>query len=106
MKNTPDRWVVLNLVTQGKPVRKVFAGWYGGYLGSNSWQLNSGNAAEEEFPDRWEFTGVSGSTYICYKACYGMSGQMCNMFENWTGKLQPGESIEIVAEYEPARQPA
>ena len=39
---TPDKWVVLKIEHEGNIIYKVFASWYGGYLGSDSWKLNSG----------------------------------------------------------------
>jgi hypothetical protein len=105
MKMTPERWVVLAITHNNQKIHKVFAGWYGGYLGSDSWKLNSGNVAEKEFDDRWEFTGVSGSVYVCYKAAYGMSVHMCSLLEHWSRKV-PGKSLEIVPDYQPIKQPA
>lgn len=100
MKITPNRWVVLTITENGKKTHKVFAGWYGGYLGNDSWQLNSGNVAEKEFDDRWEFTGVSGSVYVCYKVAYGMTVLMNSLFEHWISKL-PSKSLEITPDYQP-----
>jgi hypothetical protein len=82
MKLVPDKWIVLQ-ITDGKDlVNKVLAGWYGGYLGSDMWRLNSGNTKEQEFDDRWEFTGSSGSVYVCYKDNYGMSSYMRSVLDN------------------------
>jgi hypothetical protein len=94
--NVPDRWVVLEVNNGKETINKVFAGWYGGYLDSDSWKLNSGNVAEEEFDDRWEFTGTSGSIYVCYKEKYGMNAYMGQILSGWQGALSgPGRgSIE------------
>lgn len=99
MNYTPDRWVVVE-VNNGKEVtNKVFAGWYGGYLDGDSWKLNSGNVKEEEFEDRWEFTGYSGSVYICRKDAYGMSGYMGQVFVSWQSKLPETASIKVLESY-------
>lgn len=96
---TPDRWVILK-VNNGKEVtNKVFAGWNGGYLDGDEWKLNSGNVSEEEFEDRWEFTGYSGSVYKCYKSAYGMSGYMGTVLSSWIAQLPEGCSMEILESY-------
>jgi len=98
LDNIPDRWVVLEMNTGKELIRKVFAGWYGGYLDGDSWKLNSGNKSETEFDDRWEFDGYSGSKYICYKSAYGMSGYMGQVLSSWT-KDMPDGMITIVEDY-------
>lgn len=54
--------------------------------------MNSGITKEVEFEDRFEFQGVSGSVYTCYKGCYGMSGYMRmvldGMIEKFKGKAE------------------
>lgn len=95
----PDRWVVLEVNNGEEVINKVFAGWYGGFGGSDSWKLNSGNVKEEEFDDRWEFTGYSGSVYVCYKSCYGMSGYMGVVLTFWLSQLPEGRSIDLVDRY-------
>ena len=99
MNYTPERWVVLDINNGTEVIRKVFAGWYGGYLNGESWKLNSGNVKEEEFDDRWEFTGYSGSIYICYKNAYSMSGYMFSLLDSWKSQLPEGCTMEVVESY-------
>lgn len=100
MNYKPDRWIVLE-VNNGKEVtNKVFAGWYGGYLDGDEWKLNSGNVKEEEFEDRWEFTGYSGSVYTCYKSAYGMSGYMGQVLSSWKSQLPEDCSMEVLESYD------
>jgi hypothetical protein len=82
---TPDVWVVLEFDAPQLevPLRKVFAGWYGGYTGSNSWKLNSGITAVRRVDDWFEFDGYSGSVYRCHVNDYHMSGLMLNVLANW-----------------------
>ena len=82
---TPDVWVVLEFDTPRltTPVRKVFAGWYGGYTGSDSWKLNSGITEVRLVDGWWEFDGYSGSTYCCHFNNYHMSGLMQGVLANW-----------------------
>jgi hypothetical protein len=70
--HTPDHWVIIHL--NGKdPHYRVLGGWYGGYLGSDSWRLNSGITQCIEEDEYWLFIGSSGSTYACHKDTYGLS---------------------------------
>jgi hypothetical protein len=98
MSYTPDRWIILEINHNQEKIRKVFAGWYGGYLGSDSWQMNSGIVSETEFDDRWEFVGYSGSTYICYKKSYGLSAYMDAILAHILEK-SPENAIRILVEY-------
>jgi hypothetical protein len=70
---TPDKWVVIKIEHEGTTIYKVFASWYGGYLGSDSWQLNSGiKDIEIPLEDTYvDFIGNSGSRYRCQDGCYG-----------------------------------
>ena len=37
---SPEKWLVVKISVENNPsVHKVFACWYGGYLGSDSWKL-------------------------------------------------------------------
>ena len=98
---TPDRWVLLKIKNDGQETVKVFAGWYGGYLGSDAWQLNSGVASVEKAQDGATiFHGVSGSEYICHTNNYGMTALQHNILSNWQNKLQEngvGASIEVLS---------
>ena len=96
---TPNRWVILKIEHDGEIIHKVFSGNYGGYGGSDTWKLNSGNVTEEEFEDRWEFAGYTGSKYICYKHCYGMSNYMYSIYSSWN-KFTPENSFTIMDEYD------
>ena len=71
---TPDNWVVLK-IKEGKgtfPFYKVLAGWSGGYLGGDSWRMNSGITLVFDREDEIHFHGESGSLYRCHKEGYGL----------------------------------
>lgn len=86
---TPDRWVVLEFVTPRETIRKVFAGWYGGFGdGGDSWKLNSGIVESRQVDNFMEFDGYSGSTYRCHKSSYGMSGYMLDVFARWQAQAE------------------
>lgn len=98
----PDKWVVVKISgykDQAAPIHKVFACWYGGWAGSDSWKLNSGitKATLEGFV--YSFEGSSGSVYECHKDCYGTnmygSGVLSNMIQT---AEKNGLIIEILPE--------
>lgn len=97
---TPDKWVIVKISGNGHtPVHKVFACWYGGWAGSDSWKLNSGvtKATLEGFV--YSFEGSSGSVYECHKDTYGTNfygmGVLQNMIDN---AAKNGITIEILPE--------
>lgn len=67
---TPDRWLLVK-ITGTDPHYRVFGSWFGGYLGSDSWRMNSGITSVKEEGDYYIFKGHSGSEYHCYKKAYG-----------------------------------
>lgn len=98
---TPDRWVVLELKYPNRePVRKLFAGWYGGYLGSDLWKLNSGiTNIRVDDSGHYEFDGYSGSTYFCHANGHGMNSYMMSVIANWHEKMPGLEITEIDLEF-------
>ena len=94
---TPDVWVVLEFTKTSlpTPIYKVFAGWYGGFAGSNSWQLNSGIIRTRRENDWIEFDGASGSVYSCHPNNYGMSSLMHDVYESWQQKSRKQTDIKI-----------
>lgn len=68
---TPDKWIVVAIGNDPNPLYKVFGSWYGGYLGADSWRMNSGIARVEEDETHINFYGYSGSHYQCVKGTYG-----------------------------------
>lgn len=83
----PDKWVVVRITSDKfPPVYKVFASWYGGWAGSDSWKLNSGITKATIEGYVYAFEGSSGSVYQCHKETYGtnMYGNLVlqNMIEN------------------------
>lgn len=102
-KYTPDRWVVLEFDYDGDVIRKVFAGWYGGYLNGDSWKLSSGITNTREFDDRFEFENHSGSLYTCYKGAYGMSGYMSGIHASFQKQVDeaPDKNVtmKLIEEY-------
>lgn len=97
----PDKWVVVKISgfkdRQEKPIYKVFACWYGGWAGSDSWKLNSGITKATLEGYVYSFEGSSGSVYECHKDCYGTNmyggGVLDNMIKN---SKEHGVTIEIL----------
>lgn len=69
----PDKWIILKITYNDSIIYKLFSSWYGGYLGSDSWKLNSGiKDIELPLEDTYiDFIGYSGSIYRCQDGCYG-----------------------------------
>lgn len=95
---TPDKWIVVEVNHKGDKIQKVFASWYGGYLGSDSWKLSSGITETVEFDDRYEYTNHSGSLYICYKHSEGTSGYGASVLNQLQKDISEMENttIEII----------
>ena len=110
---TPDRWVIVKIVTPKEHLYKVFASWYGGYGGSDSWKMNSGIVRATLVGDCWEFDGSSGSVYSCHKDYYGTNGYGGSVLSNMIGQAQAQDiQIEVLdretdwaqLEYDPLAQ--
>jgi hypothetical protein len=72
---TPDLWVMVKLTNKDGGVHyRIFASWYGGFGGTNSWKLNSGVTKIEVADNYYDFHGSSGSVYRCGRKNYGTSG--------------------------------
>ena len=110
---SPDRWLIVKIVTPKERLYKVFASWSGGYGGSDSWKMNSGITRASLVDDRWEFDGYSGSVYSCHKESYGVSGYNGNVLQNFINKateidavieIMPGDTNWSNLDYDPLQQ--
>jgi hypothetical protein len=100
---TPDRWVVVEIAGKDQPrLYKVFASWYGGFAGSDSWKLNSGITKVVPDDDGYAFHGSSGSVYYCGKNSYGTNmyggGVLANMIDQ---AKKHGTAITVLPESTP-----
>jgi hypothetical protein len=77
---------------------RIFACWYGGYLGNDSWQLNSGVVKITEDSDVYCFRGASGSIYRCKKSTYGTSGYGAGVLNRLVQQYKDNLSIDILPE--------
>jgi len=93
----PDKWVLLKIGDEN--LYKVFACWYGGYAGSDSWQLNSGVVSVTQEGYEYSFKGSSGSTYHCHADTYGTNFYGGSVLDNLIKKAADnGVTIEILDE--------
>ena len=85
---TPDVWeiVVITNHTTGESTRRVLAGWYGGYAGSDSWKLSSGIVREVDTEKYTDYHNHSGSIYRCYKGSRRMSALTHSVFARWVSE--------------------
>lgn len=97
--NTPDRWVVIEITNGEEKIQKVLCGWYGGYAGTDYWQINSGIVNVVETDNYYEFHGKSGSVYKCFKGSYGMSGMMHEVYHSLLKQQTDKLKIQIVEKY-------
>jgi len=94
---TPDKWLMVKLTNkENKSHYRIFACWYGGYLGSDSWQLNSGVTKITEDARSYYFEGSSGSVYICNKSFYGSSGYGAGVLGDLITESKDTLDIEIL----------
>jgi hypothetical protein len=91
----PDVWVVIKLKGED-PHYRVLGGWYGGYLGANSWRLNSGITKASIEDGFIHFEGSSGSTYVCHPSNYRFSSMTAGIFSQLTEKH--GDLVELMDE--------
>jgi len=92
ISETPERWVILEIKYNDEIFYKVFATWAGGYLGSDSYRVNSGIAKIEQDDDYYYFIGFSDSCYKCRKKAYGVitlygKGVLAEILEKGAGKI-------------------
>ena len=96
----PDKWVVVKITgADTPPIHKVFACWYGGWAGSDSWKLNSGITKATLEGNVYSFEGSSGSVYECHKDSYGTNFYGSGVLNNMIDRVEKvGGMIEILSE--------
>lgn len=95
----PDKWLMVKLTNKdNKSHYRIFACWYGGFAGSDSWKLNSGVTKITEDARSYYFEGSSGSVYMCNKLAYGTSGYGQGVLANMIKKSKDSVLMEIFPE--------
>jgi hypothetical protein len=93
----PDKWVVVRITGKDTPpVHKVFACWYGGWAGADSWKLNSGITKVILEGNSFFFEGSSGSVYECHKNSYGTNMYGQGILNNLIDKVEQAGGICVV----------
>lgn len=100
MEYTPDKWVAIKIVSKDYPdTYKIFASWFGGWAGADSWKLNSGCVKIEEDGQCYLFHGYSGSIYRCHKANYGTNLYGQGVLNNLMRRMKDaGCEVEVLPE--------
>ncbi len=94
---TPDKWVVVRINSNDHPpVHKVFACWYGGWAGADSWKLNSGITKVTRVENHYEFEGSSGSVYFCGINNYGTNLYGQGILNNLIDKIERANGTCVV----------
>jgi len=97
--NTPDVWVIIKVTPTGEaPIYRVLAGWYGGYMGGDAWQINSGIVSYTKTKTFFDFHGASGSVYRCFPHSEKLSGLTQSILTRFTNQMQESGkgTIEVV----------
>lgn len=92
---SPDAWVLLEFTYGTDVVRKVLAGWYGGYGGSDNWRLSSGVTHIEDKGNHFIFYNESGSQYFCGKQAQRFSGLMSSVYNGWMKQIEESAEKDI-----------
>ncbi|WP_330646864.1 hypothetical protein RPE78_14875 (plasmid) [Thioclava litoralis] len=99
MSEHPDAWIILRvtIIQRGEPVEelRVLAGWFGGYMKSDRWRINSGIVNVEADEHEYRFRGHSGFVYVCQRNAYGLSSIMKSGLR-LTERLPQFRSIELL----------
>ena len=86
---TPDLWVIVKIIREdGEELYKVLGTWRGGYLGGDSWRMNSGIKKVTKKDDVYEFHGYSGSLYTCFENNKGMNMYTAGVADNMIKRLK------------------
>lgn len=85
MEYRPDVWVMVEISGTKVPetYRRILAGWYGGFAGSNAWKLSSGVEEMIDHGTHWEILNFSGSVYFCGKENERFSGYTASIFASY-----------------------
>lgn len=96
---TPDYWVLIELSGPkiATPVKKVLAGWQGGWTGSDSWRLSSGVISVETTEAAWLFKNTSGSVYFCGKNNQRFNMMTRGIFNEFQGMESSGVTVKLIS---------
>lgn len=102
MVECPDKWCMIRIHEDDY---RIFGSWYGSYLGSDSWSLNSGVVSVESDENFYKFTGTSGTVYKCttnlrhYGATSFGGGQLSWFLNKKKTRLLPKDTNFMLLDY-------
>lgn len=70
----PDGWVILKIKNNDYCVYKLFSSWRGGYLGNDTWRLNSGITSIEKYNGYYVVKGNSSTEYAIHPSTFERLG--------------------------------
>lgn len=91
----PDNWVIIALTTPTDHIKKVLAGWHGGYLNGDEWRLSSGITKVTDKDTYWEIENESGSVYHCHKEAERLSGMTGSILGSYQQQAQDRGDITV-----------
>jgi len=92
----PDKWVVIEIKQQNNPpLKKVLAGWYGGYLNGDSWRMSSGITKIIDNEDHYIIENESGSVYTCYKDRRGFNDMSGSIYSHMLKQLEDRNDVSV-----------
>ena len=68
----------------------------GGYLGGDSWQVNSGITKIVDCDTFWEIHGFSGSIYNCHKTVERLNGMTSSIYNKWCKDSNEELAIKMI----------
>lgn len=94
----PDKWTVVKItdLEDNTYHYRILGSWYGGYLGADSWRLNSGISRVERTDSGYDVHGESSSIYHCNKKTVGMSSYAARVISTYQKGYEDSLRIEYV----------
>lgn len=96
MSYHPDAWRIIKITADGKVHYRVFAGWYGGFAGADSWKMNSGITKVVDMGKYYNIYGESGSCYSCSKSAERMNMYMRSVISEFISHNDSKQFIELM----------
>ena len=100
----PDCYVLIKLTfkentdnIQTGTIYKLFSTWYGGYLGSDKWRLNSGISNVKKENDYYLIYGHSDTVYKVYKNI-GYSNYSYSIIQDLTENIPDYAEVEVISD--------
>ena len=94
----PDKWIMVKItvIETDEVLYKIFASWHGGFMGSNSWRMNSGVTKVTEDDKFFYFEGHSGSLYQCDKQSYGSNPFCLDVLKDYIDRSKHLADMQIL----------